>query len=1831
MMTEIEMQKKSRASHKSVATKYWTEAEHLLQSTRSVSLPDALIRLEQLHKNLSRKQAFLNDLNSQIQAKFDNEDALEADIMQSEEYDDKLMQQLDQIDRFIKANTMPATSSTSTFLPPPVRSTTATTKLPKLDLPTFTGDYLTWTSFIDLFRGAVHNNTALLDSQKLQYLKASLKGDAAKLLASVTITDANYSVAMRMLRDRYQNERMILRAHVHAIATQKQLSNETAKDLRQLLETVEEHRLALENLGQPVDQQDVFLVYLITEKLPAETRKFWELSTPGTCPQTYNDLKKFLEARCLALEAANLSTSSPSTQVRFVSRQGSQSQNTQRSYNNNTSTSETKCECCNADHKLHLCPKFKQLSVPNRADFVKVKKLCFNCLKAGHQQQDCRGTSCRTCNLKHHTLLHRQSRPTQAVNSSLETAGDTTTSEFNVNSSPSADHLTAASLSQQKTGLVFLQTALVPISINGETTLCRALLDSGSQSNLITENLVKRLGLQVRKQQVRIFGLGAKEELQHRGVTDFLLTPKNEPAIPVRAFVMSKLTNFLPSAKVSTSHWKHLPNLKLADPTFNTPSGIDLLIGAELYETVMLDARIKEANNITYRESLFGWVVIGGSTSMPIQSLTTCFSSLTFNPEENDPLKRFWEIEELPQSHFFTKEEMDCEQHFTRTTKRNEHGQFVVKLPFKENAVPLGDSFQQAKRRLQTLLRRLSKDANLYDRYANFIKEFLDLGHMEKIPESEIHIDADKSFYLPHHCVLKESSSTTKLRVVFDASAKTTSGVSLNDNLMLGPKVQKDLFDILIRFRFHKVALSADIAKMYRQILLDTEDKDFHRLLWKKTLSSELEHYRMTRNTYGVASAGFHAIRPLIQLAETVQEPSAALALKLDMYVDDLLTGATSIQEAKDLQDVLIEHLATAGFQLRKWSSSESSLVECLPESYRETADIKHIESEDYYIKTLGVAWKPQQDIFTFNPKSSNNSPQSKRQILSEVTRIFDPLGLLSPTVIQLKSFIQTLWLDKLTWDEPLNRQLVQQYENLSANLSFIDKIEIPRFILDKKMDINKTPLQLHVFCDASTTAYAAAAYIRQPTDQGTFRVQLLVAKTKVAPIRTLCVPRLELCAALLGAQLVQSIVNSLEDERFPTLDLFAWTDSTITLAWIKEHPSRWKTFVANRVAKIQNVIPAEKWKHVPTESNPADCASRGMSPQKLKDHNLWWQGPNWLCLPASAWPDSEVIQTKGSLCEAKKASIAIASSVAEITQGTATPFPPSFKGSQFLTMQASSSLNAPMGEAKTEEDEEIRQDLEHSESSSENLQVSDSSISPHNCYPNAIIKTVERFSSFRKLVNVLASVLRFVSNIKKACYQKRKRNLQRLPKFDLIAAPSAGEIEKARNLIFRAVQEHHLPEFHIFKLGKQLPQKSSIRSLTPFFDEEKQVLRVGGRLANSTHQLNFKFPIIVPRQSVIAPSIIRETHLKCLHGGWQLTLSTLRQTIWIPNATRLIRSIIRQCPRCARFNSRQRQPQMGDLPQERISPSAAFTYTGLDYCGPITTKSKNFKVYVAIFICFSTKAVHLELVQSLTKEACLATLQRFFARRGLPIAIYSDNSRTFTGAHAELELQRMLTEQGISKSLQEFVAYQKIQWLTIPPRSPHFGGLWEAAVKSFKRHLMKTTGKTTLTIEDLTTLLNQIEAIMNSRPLNTPSGDPNDFPVLTPAHFLIGRPLLAVPDEEPPDQISLSLLRRFQTRQQAMNFFWKRWSQEYLTSLQQRPKWNGEQENLKVGDIVFLNDDNSPPMMWPMAIVTKVFKGNDDVARVVEIRTRRGSYVRPVIRLSLFLPAKLLNESNQE
>ena len=287
-----------------------------------------------------------------------------------------------------------------------------------------------------------------------------------------------------------------------------------------------------------------------------------------------------------------------------------------------------------------------------------------------------------------------------------------------------------------------------------------------------------------------------------------------------------------------------------------------------------------------------------------------------------------------------------------------------------------------------------------------------------------------------------------------------------------------------------------------------------------------------------------------------------------------------------------------------------------------------------------------------------------------------------------------------------------------------------------------------------------------------------------------------------------------------------------------------------------------------------------------------------------------------------------------------------------------------------------------------------------------------------------------------------------------------------------------------------------------------------------------------------------------------------------------------------------------------------------------MTRKPVIMKSYICIFVSLTVKAVHLEAVSDLTSEAFIAALRRFVARRGSPTLIWSDNGTNFVGANRELkEMYKFLSQQETEHAITDVCSSLGIEWRFIPERSPHFGGLWEALVKSTKNHLRRVMGKVKLTFEELSTVLAQIEACLNSRPLvpmNAP--DEDGIQVLTPGHFLIGRPLCALPESSLSSR-PVSLLKRWDLCQNLIQHFWKRWSEEYLTSLNKFNKWNHPTRNLQVGDVVVIREDVLMPTKWPLARVTQVHCGRDGLVRVVTVKTSKGTYKRPVTKLALLLP----------
>ncbi|XP_070075733.1 uncharacterized protein [Drosophila takahashii] len=1056
-------------------------------------------------------------------------------------------------------------------------------------------------------------------------------------------------------------------------------------------------------------------------------------------------------------------------------------------------------------------------------------------------------------------------------------------------------------------------------------------------------------------------------------------------------------------------------------------------------------------------------------------------------------LTKFWEVEDVPVKPGKESSSV-CENNFQQTTTRDKDGRNEA---------------------------RLNKNVSLREQYDSVIQEYLDLGHMHLVSPK----DDSSNFYLPHHAVFKPDSTTTKVHVVFNASNKSSNGYSLNDILHTSPVLQSDLTTQILKWRFFRYVFNADITKMYRQILVHPDHTRFQRILCRDK-EGKLCDYELNTVTFGVNCAPFLAIRVLQQLSQDVRDqyPLASDIISNFMYVDDVLAGAHTQQSAVSAIKELCGALESAGFPLRKWTSNEKKLLQGIPKEDLIRADFLELEDASM-AKTLGIRWHATSDSFFFLPMDiSLQTTYTKREVLSQIAKLFDPAGWLSPVIVRAKIFMQEIWLRELSWDQPLPVDLVTKWRDFLKGYPTLKEVRIPRWVKfhpDAK-------LQYHGFCDASQSAYGAAIFVRVETSDGCF-TQLLVSKTRVAPVKSLSIPRLELCGAVLLSELAAAVLSEMPPTQYET---YYWTDSTIVLAWLSKPACTWTTFVANRVAKVHQLTNREQWFHVISEDNPADLASRGVSVHELRDSNLWWHGPEWLRHNREQWPLNSSVPLETEL------------------------------------EQRPIRCNVAKAPPKTD--------------------------------------PLERFSAFERALRVLAYVFRFA----RLC---RKQDVN--VKSELTAA----ELSNVQERLIVLTQRNEYPT-ECKALGKKqnIPVSSTISNLNPFVDSHG-VLRASGRLrASEMLSYDEKHPIIIPARCTFAKLLVLFTHRISLHGGNQLMIRLIRSKYWIPQLRNLVKVTIHACRVCTIHKQKLQTQLMGDLPCARSTFSRAFTHTGVDFAGPFDIKNyvgrgcKITKGYVCVFVCFSTRAIHLEATSDLTTEKFLAAFSRFSARRGCPQHIHSDNGKTFVGASTSLS--KDFIEATRSLILSNY-SLQNVTWHFNPPAAPHMGGLWEAGVKSFKAHFYKHTAGGKYTFEELATLLSKIEACLNSRPISPMSEDPTDLVALSPGHFLVGGPLLSVAEPEIKEN-PISILNRWRRLKALHQQFCLRWKEEYLKELHKRTKWQFPTRNIQTGDMVVLKEENLPPNEWRLGRIQLVCPGADGKTRVAEVLTARGIIRRPIAKM---------------
>ncbi|XP_037820796.1 uncharacterized protein LOC119609875 [Lucilia sericata] len=1124
--------------------------------------------------------------------------------------------------------------------------------LPPCDTQTFYGDYVSWPSFRDMFTALYINNKQLSPVEKLFHLLKKTEGEPHDILKNCPLTNDGFEIAWGNLVDRYENTRVLVHTQLKALFNllNNPIYRESGPSIKQLQRSINDCRKNLALLKIDTSNWDVIFVFICAKCLPDISLHLWQQHLGNTKElPLWKEMDSFLTCRYQSLEGfADIRTTSVDSQN--FSRKGNfKKHNSNQPKKINTfqtkvSNDKTKkCSLCNEFHPLRLCPVFLSMSIEDRYSVAKKQKRCTNCLGTSHDYKACKSEyTCSLCKRKHHSLLHRSQNPTvsnqtstrQPTNSSINTIHESAQPQP-VNNLDEYATTSAATRSQQSYSTqlqstthnsIVLGTALVDICVGNVRRTVRALIDSASEATFISKKLQSTLLLPTKSSHTNITGLSGSLTATATQICPIRISSPVEKLFETTAdaYVINKLTGDLPYYEMSSLMSLKFSDLPLADNYSSKTSKVELLLGCDIYPKIIRDGvRWDHQRSLVAQRTIFGWIITGRlqSPNSTLNSVSSFINTLDLNKE----ITKFWELEEVPQVRTMSNDDLFCENLYKSTTYRDNSGRFVVYLPFKSdfpNDLHLGHSRNSALAQFIRNETRLLRNPQYKTDYDQVIEEYSILGHMIKI--SNDNDTPNSSYYLPHHSVLKPESTTTKLRVVFNASSATSTGLSLNDVILPGPVLQQDLTVLITRWRLFKYVFNADIEKMYRQILVNPRHTPFQRIIFRNSPDKEIEDFELQTVTFGVNCAPYLAIRTLLELSEQCKNdyPEVSNILNNHMYVDDVLAGSHELSLALRSRDELIKVLDSAKFSLRKWISNENSLLVGLKPEHLLSSDILKLE-DTTTTKTLGLRWNAGLDFFYFNPiKQPSRENITKRTVLSDIAKLFDPAGWLAPKIIIAKMIMQQIWKDQIDWDENLKPETLNSWLSFLDDYPNIEQIKIPRFV-------GYTPsctIEFHGFCDASEKAYAATLYIRTINENNHISSHLLLSKTKVAPVKFLTLPRKELCGAELLSKLVSSFLSQVT---FNSFELHCWTDSTIVLAWLQKHPTHWNTFVANRVTSIIDKVGNDKWRHVCSQDNPADLGTRGLNASELVTNDLWWYGPPWLRLPNSEWPSiSPIIDT---------------------------------------------------------------------------------------------------------------------------------------------------------------------------------------------------------------------------------------------------------------------------------------------------------------------------------------------------------------------------------------------------------------------------------------------------------------------------------------------------------------------------------------------------------------------------------------------------------------------------
>ncbi|XP_055604679.1 uncharacterized protein LOC129752915 [Uranotaenia lowii] len=1498
--------------------------------------------------------------------------------------------------------------------------------------------------------------------------------------------------------------------------------------------------MAIANLEEHLSNP--MLLLELVEKLPTPLQMEWSRFKRRYTPVNMMTFSEFMSEQVEAASdvvmpnCMSFSTEKAVKSVRDKHKLNIHIENSEHDDSEGVQISHKRCVyCSDPNHEVIHCVQFQTLDLDGRWKAVKQRGMCSLCL-IPHKNGPCRSRrvcGINGCKTRHHALLHPvASKSTRNAAEPSEERGET-------------------SILNHHFGTSFVLFRYLPVNLhcNGKRVTTFAFLDDGSSSTLMDASIATELGItgpvdplwltwtsDISREEkgsmrvsVQISGQGSAKRYTMKDVRTV-----EQLNLPEQSFNYAGMQKDYP-------HLKGLP--------FNSYSGVRpmLIIGIE-HVSLLTPLTIREGrqDEPIAAKTRLGWCVYGKQIKTPRNEVTlhVHWEQQFGNQQLHDLMGSFFKLEETlvvkePDS-TLEKEALDILQQTTRRLGNR----FETGLLWKHKHRCFPNTYPMAARREASLNKRLQKDPELHEIVRSQIASYLEKGYAHKITDRELtESDPGQIWYLPLG-IVRNPKKPTKVRLIWDAAAKTN-GVSLNDMLMKGPDMVTSLPAVLVRFRQRSVAICGDIKEMFHQVNIILEDKQAQRFLFRNQTDETPQIYVMDVATFGASCSPCIAqyIKNRNAKEHATQFPRAAEAIINRHYVDDFLASVDTIDEAiEQIKEVSHVH-ALGGFEIRNFLSNAPEVLEKIgapyPHSFKHLNLEPGVEEPEKAERILGMMWKPCQDLFTFSTTLQPAIEQilnpertpTKREVLRTVMSLFDPLGLIAHFVVHGKIIMQELWKYGSDWDEAMPEELRVKWHRWTELLAKLNEVSVPRYFFPGISSADIKGLQLHVFVDASESAFACVAYLRLIYNNSPL-CALLSAKTKVAPLKPISMPRSELQAALMGARMTETLSETLE---LPIERKYLWTDSLTVLAWLRSDSRRYHQFVSYRVGEILAKTSICEWHYVPSKQNVADDATKWGNGPNFSPNNRWFSGPEFLKQSEDHWPVNR--------------------------------------------------KNYPLPE------DELRSVFLH-----------------HSEAPYSLIE-VTRFPRWSRLLRATASFLRAVKRFKKV----------------IISGPfSSAELIEAETLLWKQTQLDVFPEeYHILQgllkgtKSEGIPKSSALYIFSPFMDQSG-VIRMDSRIgAAPSATAETKFPVILPKNHHLTNLLILNYHERFLHRNNETVCNEIHQKFRIPNLRVAVRRVARNCMACRIRNARPRPPRMAPLPAVRLTPYIKpFTHTGVDYFGPLLVKQGRslVKRWVCLFTCLTIRAVHVEIVCSLSTSSCILAIRRFIARRGSPSSFYSDNGTNFRGASNILRD----TIENISKECAVTFTNTDTQWFFNPPLSPHMGGAWERMVRSIKE-AMQAIGNHQQHPSDevLATVALEAEGIVNSRPLTYVPLDHADAEAITPNHFLLyGERGIT----QPPSiiQSDTRVLRdSWRLAQTLTDIFWSRWIKEYLPTIARRTKWFDSVRPLEAGDLVVVVNKNHRNG-WERGRILEVYKGTDGQVRQALVRTSNGIIRRPATVLAL-------------